>query len=259
MEPLQVSLCVHCRLVGRYLSPFDIFYTIVDGGGRPCGTIFEAAKLKGMRTGMVVRNSVGDATPASFWSHALHRSMQDLISEYLVGMHGIKRMNDVLIGGGLCSFVPNSWSSLSSKLGFPFPVESCRSDSKNLLEYAQNVHNATICTSMSDLHSVKMASRRPILGLLASKGIAYEIDRDPKKEPSLAELTSTALKLLAPLDEKEKEQGFLLLVEGSKVDIAAHENDGPAHYREVMAFQEAVGVSVAFANRHQNTLVLVVF
>jgi len=37
----------------------------------------------------------------------------------------------------------------------------------------------------------------------------YEIDRDPSNEPSLAEMTSTAIKML-----KKNPNGFFLLVEG---------------------------------------------
>uniref|UniRef100_A0A098VMY2 Alkaline phosphatase n=1 Tax=Mitosporidium daphniae TaxID=1485682 RepID=A0A098VMY2_9MICR len=234
------------------------FYVVVDGKKKPCGTILEAAKLSGMRTGMVVTSKVADATPGSFWAHALHRNMESLISEYMVGMHGIKKMNDVLIGGGLCSFVPGGSVSIFSNLNFSFSVESSRIDSKNLLEYAKNHHNASIYTSISDINSSNMTSRHPVLGLLAAENMEYEIDRHLKNEPSLSEMTSTALKLLAPINEEERTKGFVLVVEGSKIDMAAHKNDGPAHYREIMAFQEAVSVAISFANSNPNTLVVVV-
>lgn len=245
-------------------NSFSLFLIIiVDGHGRPCGTIFEAAKMKGMRTGMVVTSRVSNATPGSFWGHAMHRKMESLISEYLVGMHGIKKMNDVVIGGGLCSFLPGGSVSISSSPSLPFNTltftgESCRSDTKDLIQFARETHNAQVFTDLTDLNSVIFPKRIPILGLLSADHMSYEIDRNLTNEPSLAEMTNTALKLLAPLNEEEAEKGFLLLVEGSKIDMAAHNNDASAHYHEIIAFQEAVKVAISFANQHTNTLVLVV-
>lgn len=45
----------------------------------------------------------------------------------------------------------------------------------------------------------------------------YEIDRDPVSQPSLTEMADKALKLLSGSDE-----GFFLMIEGSRIDMAAH-------------------------------------
>lgn len=51
----------------------------------------------------------------------------------------------------------------------------------------------------------------------------YEIDRDPGLEPSLTEMTDKALKILSSSAEQEEEdKGFFLMVEGSRIDMAAH-------------------------------------
>lgn len=52
----------------------------------------------------------------------------------------------------------------------------------------------------------------------------YEIDRDPALEPSLTEMTDKALKILSSSAEKDEEEdkGFFLMVEGSRIDMAAH-------------------------------------
>jgi alkaline phosphatase len=51
--------------------------------------------------------------------------------------------------------------------------------------------------------------------------MSFSIDRDPKKEPSLAEMSKTALSILSKAGKKEK-KGFFLMIEGSRIDMAAH-------------------------------------
>ncbi len=50
----------------------------------PCGTVFEAAKAKGMKTGLVATSRITHATPAAFSAHVVHRDMEDRIAEYQV-------------------------------------------------------------------------------------------------------------------------------------------------------------------------------
>lgn len=51
--------------------------------------------------------------------------------------------------------------------------------------------------------------------------MSYEIDRDHTKEPSLTEMSEKALRLLAA-GTQDSEQGFFLMIEGSRIDMAAH-------------------------------------
>lgn len=51
--------------------------------------------------------------------------------------------------------------------------------------------------------------------------MAYEIDRDSALEPSLTEMTKKALDILSAATTS-KDKGFFLMVEGSRIDMAAH-------------------------------------
>lgn len=51
--------------------------------------------------------------------------------------------------------------------------------------------------------------------------MAYEIDRDAKVEPSLSEMSKKALDILFDAT-KDTEKGFFLMIEGSRIDMAAH-------------------------------------
>ena len=80
----------------------------------------------------------------------------------------------------------------------------------------------------------------------------YEIERKPAEEPSLAEMTKKAIELLS-----QKKEGFFLMVEGSKVDWAAHDNDVKTAILDFLAFNDAVQEAIDYARSNSNTVVLV--
>ena len=95
------------------------------------------------------------------------------------------------------------------------------------------------------------------LGLFRPDHLPYAIDRHhaPALEaqvPTLAEMTTTALAALA-----ESPRGFFLLIEGGRVDHAAHANDAAAILWDQLAFDDAVAGALAFADAHPHTLVVV--
>jgi alkaline phosphatase len=51
--------------------------------------------------------------------------------------------------------------------------------------------------------------------------MSYEIDRNPSLEPSLKEMSAKALSILSAAT-KESDNGFFLMIEGSRIDMAAH-------------------------------------
>lgn len=62
----------------------------------------------------------------------------------------------------------------------------------------------------------------------------------------------------AALDELSKdEDGFFLMVEGSRIDESAHVNDMPETVRETLDFDRAVGVVLEWMKTHPDTLLVV--
>ena len=82
---------------------------------------------------------------------------------------------------------------------------------------------------------MKASTSNKLWGMFAPAGMSYNMDRDPAKQPSLAEMTSKAIEVLS-----KDEDGFFLMVEGSKVDWAAHANDPIGIISDVLAFDDAV-------------------
>lgn len=68
-------------------------------------------------------------------------------------------------------------------------------------------------------------------------------------------LPLTVAKALRVLEKDE--DGFFLMVEGSKIDISAHANDLPETVREVLDFDRAVGVVLDWMKQHPDTLLVV--
>lgn len=208
----------------------------VDPSKNPCGTVLEAMKLEGYLTGLVVTTRITDATPAAFSAHVDYRWQEDLIAEQQLGETPLGRTVDLILGGGRCHFLPNTIPG------------GCRADQRNLVEEAiaknwSYVSDRELFDSLDGGKNVSL----PLLGLLAPTDIPYDIDRDSKVYPSLAEQAKTALTALSKATE-DSDKGFFILIEGSRIDHAGHHNDPAAQVREVLAYDDAFKAVLEFAD-----------
>jgi alkaline phosphatase len=201
----------------------------VDPQGKPCATLFEAAKEKGITTGVVVTTRITHATPAAFSSHVPRRANEDDIAAQQIEQ-GMK----VIFGGGGMYFTPKETGGK-------------RTDGRNLLTESK----AKGYTVVQDLASFRAATKAPLMAVFAPDHMNFEIDRDPNVQPSLAEMTKKALELV-----KNSPKGFLIMVEGSRIDHAAHANDLGGHVHDILAYDDAVRVALDFAKADGNTLVI---
>jgi alkaline phosphatase len=97
------------------------------------------------------------------------------------------------------------------------------------------------------------ASGPRLLALFATDDMDFELDRDPAREPTTAEMAAAALKALG----QQSPNGFVLLVENENIDTAGHRNDAASLMRALWAFDDAVKVALEFQRRHPETLVIV--
>ena len=84
--------------------------------------------------------------------------------------------------------------------------------------------------------------------------MSYSIDRNPKVQPSLAEMAQTALEFLHSATKGSK-KGFFLLIEGSRIDMASHSNDPVGHVHDVLAFNAAFQVAKTFIDQVGGVLI----
>jgi len=197
---------------------------------RPVATVLEAARLAGKTTGLIATSEIMHATPAAFASHDPSRKNYDALSEQM-----LHNRIDVLFGGGRKFFQPPA-----------------RKDGEDLLAEARKMGYALVATP-AELAAFKPAAVQKVIGLFAPEALAYDFDRDPAKEPSLAEMTRKALEILS-----RDPDGFFLMVEGSKVDWAAHANDPVGIVSDILAFDAAVAEALTFAEKDGRTAVIAV-
>lgn len=194
--------------------------------------ILQKFKDLGKSVGCVTTCPVTHATPAGFCINFNHRNMQDKIaSEYL------NLKFDVMMGGGLEYFNGKK-----------------RADKKNIFNdfISQGFQVVRTKDEMK-----KAVVGKPIIGVFSENGTPYAIDRenDPKLQkeiPSLAQMTQKAISIMS-----ENIDGFVLQVEGGKVDWAAHANDTVGLLHEQIDFDMAIAEAITFAEGRDDTLVII--
>jgi alkaline phosphatase len=192
----------------------------VDPKGIPCATVLEAAKAKGFTTAMVVTSRITHATPASWSSHVPDRDMENEIAVQQVGDYPLGRSLDLVFGGGRRHYLPNS------------DPNSKRKDNRDLFKEAKEKFGwKTIIQTKNELKNLNASSvALPLMGLFANGHLDYEIDRKKKQiQPALSMMVKQALSILASSTSQCDSPGFFLMIEGSRIDHAAHANDISAH------------------------------
>lgn len=195
---------------------------------QPMFTILEAAKLNGKSTGIVVTCQFPHATPADFSAHTPDRDKYFDISKQMV----YNNIN-VVFGGGTNYLSPKR-----------------RYDKEDLVNVLKQ-KNYKYITTYQDFTNVN-TSDSLVWGLFAPDALPNDLDRDKNAIPSISQMTRKAIDVLS-----QNKNGFFLMVEGSKVDWAAHNNDPVGIVTEFLAFDEAVKEAIDFATKDGSTAVIV--
>jgi alkaline phosphatase len=189
---------------------------------QPLMTLLEAARIaQNKSTGLVFTCEFPHATPADCSAHSYKRDNYKWIAPQMV-----HNQIDVVIGGGV----------------------SVLND-----EHRQFLKNEGYGLFLNDIAGFRNYPGDKMWALFADKDMSYDIDRNPEQEPSLAEMTKIAIDKLS-----RNKNGFFLMVEGSKIDWAAHNNDVRAIISDMLAFDKACGEAFEFAEKNGETLVVVV-
>lgn len=188
--------------------------------GNRLKTILEASAQAGKSTGLVATSTITHATPAAFASHVASRANEiDIAPQYL------ENQVDVIMGGG--------------RKYFPDP----------LLNQARNT-GYKIIFDRKELNTQNQTNK--LIGLFATDALSPELDRETTEQPSLAEMTTTALNIL-----QKNKKGFFLLIEGSQIDWGGHHHDAAWAMKDAEAFEAALAKVLQFAKQDRNTLVVV--
>lgn len=176
------------------------------------------AQKLGKATGLVATSRITHATPASFVANVPKRSLEDAIAEQI-----LDRNVDVALGGGAKHF--------QAELLAKHP-------------------DVTLARSLADLNAAANKTGR-LLGLFHDDHCHYELDR-PADLPSLRQMAEVALKKL-----ENSNTGFVLQIEGARIDHAAHDNDAAGMIFDQIEFDETVGAVAKWAEDRDDTLIIV--
>lgn len=196
---------------------------VTPAGERP-EPLWARAKRAGRAAGVVTTTRVTHATPAAFIVN--HPSRSD---ESEIGAQMLERGLDLALGGGAMTV---SAKALASR-----PDVRALSSRDELLALRPGAHAG------------------PVFGLFADQHLSFEVDRMHdgaigRREPTLAEMSRWAIEHLS-----RRAEGFALLIEGGRVDHAAHNNDASILF-EQWAFDEALRVALDFAAGRDDTLIV---
>lgn len=93
----------------------------------------------------------------------------------------------------------------------------------------------------------------PLLRFLASGNCAYA----PERGDVLRVGTKDALNTLDQLAQEQGASGIFLMIEGSSIDPACHDNNLDATIEETLDFDRAVGEVISWSNQHPETLIVI--
>ena len=203
----------------------------------PMASILEGAESVGKATGIVATSEITHATPGDFTAHTNNRKYYNQILQ-----QQINQDMEVVLGGGFNK--PSGFSSEVSTDEFESYYE----------EQVNNIKEEgfDFITTKDQLTSY---DGDKLWGSFADADLKYDFDRQSDNDnvqPSLAEMTNKAIEVL-----NKDEDGFFLMVEGSKVDWAAHANNTVGIVSDILAFDEAVKAAIEFAKTDGNTVVVV--
>lgn len=184
----------------------------------------------GYATGVVTTARITHATPAATYSHVCHRDAENTIAAALVpggaGYNGkLGDGIDVFFGGGTDYF-------LAKEAG------GKRNDKRDLIVELKAA-KYTYAASKADFDKLPVDGTTKVAGLFTKSHMAYDLDRDATKEPSLAEMTGKAIDALSA-----RKNGFFLMVEGGRIDHALHATNARRALQDTGAFDDAIKLAL---------------
>lgn len=199
-------------------------------------TLFSIAKKfkeAGRKVAILTSVSIDHATPAAFYAHVGSRG-----SYYDIAKQLFKSNYDFFASGGFLE---------------PYGSKA-DSNAVSIYELGKQ-YSYHFTSSFTGIDSLAAAGVKAIVysapNPAPSSTLQYEIDRSAY-DISLADITRKAI------DVVSNPNGFFIMVEGGKIDWAAHDNDAATVIHDVLAFSRAVDVAIEFYNKHPNETLIVV-
>ena len=234
------------------------FGNCASAEGQGTDSIFEIAEAAGLSTGIVSTARITHATPAAAYAESASRNWEDDTEVGDSGCTDIARQLvewpagdgfEVVLGGGRAPLMPASL--MDPETGEP---AGRRVDDRNLTDlWTAKSPDHTFVYDKAGFDSADFSSKIKVMGLFQPSHMQYDLDRaeDTAGEPSLAEMTKAAITRLS-----QDEDGFVLLVEGGRIDHAHHAVNAARALGDTDALDQAVAAALEMTDPSE-TLIIV--
>ena len=246
--------------------------------GNELATALELAEIAGKSTGIISTARITHATPAATYAKSADRNWEDNsdmpetgaeacedIASQLVNFEANLEARhagvaldvdgiEVVMGGGRRHFLPkdaaaNSPDAVSS-------TEGDRTDGRNLVAEwmtSYSTESDFYVYDQTGFDAIDTEATTHLFGLFNESHMQYEADRanDIAGEPSLAEMTEKAIKILDNNDD-----GFFLMVESGRIDHAHHAGNAYNALQDTIELSEAVAIADELTS-NRDTLIIV--
>ncbi|MEE4210914.1 MAG: alkaline phosphatase [Parvularcula sp.] len=228
-----------------------------DSEGHGLSTLLDVADRTGRAAGVISTARITHATPAAFYAQAADRdwendrdvpegaACQDIAQQLIERA----RSTDLklALGGGRRNFFPAAMNDPE----YP-SAKGARGDGKDLRASWRAISNRHHVAYTKD-ELMAAEDEDVVLGLFEPSHMKYEHDRsgDQGGEPSIAEMTAFAIERLA-----REEGGYVLLVEGGRVDHAHHSGNAYRALTDLIAFDDAVEIALEMTDPKETLIVV---
>ncbi len=198
----------------------------VDPDTNVIETILEEAEARGLKTGLVATSTIEHATPASFIAHnKSRRNYEEIALDFL------KTDTEIFVGGGQKTF------------------ERREMDDRNISEELRAKGYKVVSFVDKEIREIDMTG--------VEKLMYYTADGAPLPVSQGRDYLEPAANLSINHLDKNNEDGFFLMIEGSQIDWGGHANDANWIITEMLDFDKTIGSVLDFAEKDGNTLVIV--
>jgi alkaline phosphatase len=232
-----------------------------SGFGAEVPSLLQHAEAAGLATGVITTTRITHATPAATYAHAAHRDWEvdsavpesargrcaDIARQLIEFDHGDGI--EVVMGGGRQMFLPNDRADPE----YP-EITGLRADGRDLIaEWQARYPGGDWAWNRAGFEAINFARADKVFALFQPGHMQYEHDRagDAAGEPSLAEMVSAAIVRL-----QRETQGYVLVVEGGRIDHAHHAGNAYRALTDTIALSQAVDAARS-ATSIDDTLIVV--
>ncbi|KAG8259043.1 hypothetical protein J6590_019520 [Homalodisca vitripennis] len=221
------------------------------------------AQEAGKGSGFVTTCRVTDASPSGTYAHTAYRLWQtdqdirddapsatgvkDIASQLMEDEPG--KNFKVIMGGGRQVFLPKQADDGYGRKG-------TRGDRKDLIQAWKNHKRsinarASYITNKQQLMNFDVDNNDYVLGLFQADHMEYHKRANASNQPTLAEMTALAIKMM-----QKEPNGYVLFIEGGRIDHGHHENKAHLALDETVQLSDAVETATKMTSE-DDTLIVV--